>query len=476
MKIQRLLIAALILCLVSAQLRLEDQIKKEQQSESWLEKLLDYFRPKNKLSVTTECNALNFTAYDGLSYSGYLSVGKNLKSALGFIFYGAKGRTVEQIRTLPTIIWLNGGPGCSSQFGNFFELGPLYVNQTSSGSFYFTPNNYTWTNEYNVIFVDQPVGTGISYADTSSEIPQNQDQVAQQFLYALDQLYNTPNGCFNQVGLTPKSPLFIFGESYAGKYVPSIAARALKENNIFNIQGIGVVDGFTVPYYVVGSLSEFSHLNNLTTNTQYQHGLQVAAQAQKAINSSQFQLASSYFNQDMSINNPQNLDVYNIHRKDEPDASALDNLFNSAYGQQLFKLRNKKYSQCDNTVYARFANDFMKGDTINAVEYLLEQDFPVNYFNGNLDLIVPYIGTQQLLSVLNWSGQSQFNSAPTTEWAADGAVYGTVKTYKNLQYKLVYNSGHMVPQDQPAAALNLVTEAVNRSLQYNQNKSQIRNY
>lgn len=100
-----------------------------------------------------------------------MSVGENLKSALGFIFYGAKGRNAEQIKTLPTIIWLNGGPGCTSQFGNFYELGPLYVNQTSNGTFYFTPNTHSWTNDYNVIFVDQPVGTGISYADTSSEIP-----------------------------------------------------------------------------------------------------------------------------------------------------------------------------------------------------------------------------------------------------------------------------------------------------------------
>lgn len=74
----------------------------------------------------------------------------------------------------------------------------------------------------------------------------------------------------------------------------------------------------------------------------------------------------------MSINNPKNLDVYNIHRADEPDSSALTNLFNSAYGLNLFNLKSKKYTQCDNTVYARFAKDFMNGDSIHAVEYLLQ--------------------------------------------------------------------------------------------------------
>ena len=32
-------------------------------------------------------------------------------------------------------------------------------------------NNYTWANNFNVLFVDQPVGTGLSYADTSSGSP-----------------------------------------------------------------------------------------------------------------------------------------------------------------------------------------------------------------------------------------------------------------------------------------------------------------
>lgn len=56
----------------------------------------------------------------------------------------------------PLVMWLQGGPGGSSTgFGNFLEIGPLDVN--------LKPRNTTWVQAANVLFVDNPVGTGYSY-------------------------------------------------------------------------------------------------------------------------------------------------------------------------------------------------------------------------------------------------------------------------------------------------------------------------
>ena len=121
-----------------------------------------------RLNISTKCNALDLSAYNysGIAKSGYLSIGKG-NSALTFIFYGKNGVTnPSDLNNYPTIIWLNGGPGESSQWGNFIELGPLTVRRKLFGAgLEIVQNKNSWSREYNLLFVDQPVGTGLSYAD-----------------------------------------------------------------------------------------------------------------------------------------------------------------------------------------------------------------------------------------------------------------------------------------------------------------------
>lgn len=120
-----------------------------------------------------------------LVFSGYLKVKDTYKSKLGFIFYGSQdAKTLEEVGKRPTIIWLNGGPGSSSQLGNFLELGPMLFARDGTKTRK-TRNPHSWNNAYNVMFVDQPVGTGISYCEANSEIPTDQDEIGAQFLYSL---------------------------------------------------------------------------------------------------------------------------------------------------------------------------------------------------------------------------------------------------------------------------------------------------
>ncbi len=73
-----------------------------------------------------------------------------------------------------------------------------------------------------------------------------------------------PNGCFNKLGFTGANPLFVFGESYAGKYAPAIGQKIKYEqmNNkgfLTGLKGVAVGDGFTHPYHILTQAGEYAY-------------------------------------------------------------------------------------------------------------------------------------------------------------------------------------------------------------------------
>lgn len=109
----------------------------------------------------------------------------------------------------PLLIWLQGGPGAASTgYGNFMEFGPLDINLQK--------RNYTWVNDYNVLFIDSPVGTGFSYVENNS-------------LYVTDnqEMVNDLMGCigkfFDRIPPFRNVSSYIMGESYGGKVVVELA-------------------------------------------------------------------------------------------------------------------------------------------------------------------------------------------------------------------------------------------------------------
>ena len=48
------------------------------------------------------------------------------------------------------------------------ELGPCVINEFGNGTVY---NEYGWSKNANIIFVDQPVGVGFNYVDEGTPLP-----------------------------------------------------------------------------------------------------------------------------------------------------------------------------------------------------------------------------------------------------------------------------------------------------------------
>lgn len=103
------------------------------------------------------------------SYAGYLTVNKEYNSNMFFWFFPAKNYMINA----PVVLWLNGGPGVSSLYGLFQENGPFFVNSEKK----LEPREYSWHIDHNVIYIDNPIGTGFSFTESDSGYATNQIDV-----------------------------------------------------------------------------------------------------------------------------------------------------------------------------------------------------------------------------------------------------------------------------------------------------------
>ena len=138
----------------------------------------------------------------GTSYAGLLPISADANSSELFFWYFPRqeAQTSKEI-----LIWLNGGPGCSSLKGFLQENGPIsWIPGTAEP----VRNPWSWTNLTDVVWVEQPQGTGFSSVKATPPPPENEDEVAAQFLGFWKNLVDT----FELGG----KKVYIAGESYAG--------------------------------------------------------------------------------------------------------------------------------------------------------------------------------------------------------------------------------------------------------------------
>mmetsp|Transcript_28426 Transcript_28426/g.51367 ORF Transcript_28426/g.51367 Transcript_28426/m.51367 type:complete len:238 (-) Transcript_28426:1625-2338(-) len=104
-------------------------------------------------------------------------------------------------KNIPFVIWLNGGPGCSSLFGLLQENGPCLVNKDGHST---TLNPYSWTEVAHVLYLDQPAFTGYSYGEGNDD---TEEMIAEDAYYFLQSFFQSTEG-----GKYKDLPLFLTGE------------------------------------------------------------------------------------------------------------------------------------------------------------------------------------------------------------------------------------------------------------------------
>ncbi|CAE8724724.1 unnamed protein product, partial [Polarella glacialis] len=168
-------------------------------------------------------------------FSGYLNV--THRKHYHYIFVEQEGGPAEQA---PVMLWLNGGPGCSSLDGFIYEHGPFRLDPKDPAKL--VRFDFTWAKLANVIYLEGPVGVGFSYSDDETDYSKcNDDTTAEDNLAAVNLFFERyPNFRNND--------FFIAGESYAGVYVPTLAEALLRAQDAGNytgapLRGISVGNG-----------------------------------------------------------------------------------------------------------------------------------------------------------------------------------------------------------------------------------------
>ncbi|CAL8404442.1 unnamed protein product [Boreogadus saida] len=134
----------------------------------------------------------------------------------------------------PLVLWLNGGPGCSSLDGFLSENGPFHV-QDNGNSLYV--NEFSWNKIANLLYLESPAGVGFSYSDTEN-YNTSDDEVADNNYLALQSFFGKfPN--------FTKNDFFIFGESYGGIYAPTLSQRVAGGAAKINFKGFAVGNGLS---------------------------------------------------------------------------------------------------------------------------------------------------------------------------------------------------------------------------------------
>ncbi|CAA7029672.1 unnamed protein product [Microthlaspi erraticum] len=152
-------------------------------------------------------------------YAGYVPVNKTNGRAMFYWFFEATSLPNQK----PLVLWLNGGPGCSSVgYGATQEIGPFLVDNKGTS---LTFNPYAWNHEANMLFLESPVGVGFSYSNTTSDYKKIGDDFTARDAYAFIQKWLERFPAYRE------NDFYMAGESYAGKYIPELAEFIYDKNN-----------------------------------------------------------------------------------------------------------------------------------------------------------------------------------------------------------------------------------------------------
>lgn len=395
-------------------------------------------------------------------YSGYLDV-KNKQDHLFYWFFESRNDPKND----PTVFWINGGPGCSSLEGFFFENGPSSINSNLNVSH----NPHSWNNKANVVLVDQPINSGFSYSShsVSTRVSDAKDMAVFLELF------------FRKFPSYSKNGFHISGESYAGHYIPVLASEVLQTSSAvrsFNLTSVLIGNGLVDPliqyrYYQPMACGQGGHnavLSSSACSAMEQSIDSCIDSIQKCYDRPNergaCKLASLQCQQSQIGPYQQyGLNFYDVRTRCESGINglcyrSLDNI-KSFLNQNHVKKSlgvdlQVNYDLCSDQINRQFN---LNGDWIQPIQKhvtnLLDTKLPVLIYAGDKDYICNWLGIQAWTRELPWDGHAEFQNTKPKIWNTNSGKSGEITNYEHFTFLRLYNAGHLVSYDQPANTLSM---------------------
>ncbi|KAG2119493.1 Alpha/Beta hydrolase protein [Suillus discolor] len=407
--------------------------------------------------------------------SGYINVGTNM--SMWFWFFESRNSP----ETAPFTLWLNGGPGCSSMIGLFQENGPCLVNADRNST---TLNPYSWNNLSNMIYIDQPIGTGFSYGTDTV----NSTEAAAPFVWTAFQVLFE-----SQLFSKYASREFIFAtESYGGHYGPSfvtyfdeqnaliasgeidavpIVVSALMINNGWYdplIQDIAYLNFATyAPGY--GQLQPDDVLKNISDSLYGPDGCVAQENACYAAGTSTHSNkicrdADNYCDVNVFTPAAGDYDSYDI-RQNSSGLFPPEYYVHYLHKEDVMKKigAQVKYEECPDAPYEKFVKT---GDVARTwlpqLSALVNSRMKIFIWAGDADMVCNWLGGHASVLAMDWYGNETLHNTPLTNMTIDGKPVAAVQNVDNFSFARVYGAGHEVPAFQPQAALEIFSQVVRK--------------
>jgi carboxypeptidase C (cathepsin A) len=327
---------------------------------------------------------------------------------------------------------------------------------------------YGWNSFANLMYVDQPPGTGFSYTTNPLGYTTNEKQIATDFWTFLQQF-------FNKYPKYANLELFIVGESYAGHYIPAIGAEIVNSNSLYakNLKGIAIGDGWVDPKTQYNTYAKFAFDNNLINESEVKvanalydacrvlidaHAYLVAATACEALTNYVLERAEKTLGRSV---NP-----YDIRKECTPppmcyELSQVDKfLARDDIRTELGIPQHIRWQECNALVQKLLLSDDVLSFQQD-VALILAKQRRVLIYSGNKDYICNYIGGQEWTYNMTWAGKDAFHKAAVQNWEVAGTPAGRSRSADGLTFLEVFNAGHLVPMDQPKNALQMLDTFLN---------------